>query len=1060
METNVPEKRIFVGDSEMAALMRRHDWKRTSLGDPLSWPESLKAAVRILLTSRFEMWLGWGPDVAFLYNDAYRPTLGHKHPHALATPTKELWAEIWDAIEPRLRKVYDEGLATWDQALLLILERAGYAEETYHTFSYSPLVGDTGKVEGVFCAVTEETDRVISERRLASLKALATALAGAQTEREVFERAAAAFALADRDILFSAIYAFDESTDARAVHASLGCIDAQTCAAQWRLHELQDGQRQVLVELESEPGLALPQGAWDMPARQAAVIALPGSKEDAPAAALVFGLNPFRQFDEDYQAYLKLLASQVAARREAVLALQSERARAAALAQALALRQEAEATLDLVNQRLTSEVQLRTQELERMRALFEQAPSFMALLSGPELVFELANGAYQRLVGQRELLGKSIREALPEIEGQGYFELLDRVYRTGEPFVGEALKVMLQRGTEAAPQQRYVNLVYQPVVVNGTVQGIFVDGYDVTHQRQAEEALRQLNDTLESRVLSRTQQLAAALEQLRHESEERVRVQRALQQSQKMEALGALTGGVAHDFNNILQVISANLHLLARLTVDNPQAAKRVDIALSGVARGAKLASQLLSFGRRQPLEPRVVSAGRFIRGMEDLLRRASGEGVELETVISGGLWNTHVDPGQIENAVLNLVINARDAMGGQGKLTIEAGNAMLDEAYCSQHEDVRAGQYVMIAVTDTGTGMPPEVIRRAFEPFFSTKAEGKGTGLGLSMVYGFVKQSGGHVMIYSEVGEGTTVKLYLPRSLEPEDVVIDPVPGEPVSGGTETILVVEDDDEVREATVATLADLGYRVLKARDADSALTVIDSGMPIDLLFTDVVMPGKLRSPELARKAVQRLPGIAVLFTSGYTENSIVHGGRLDPGVELLSKPYTRDALARRLRHVLRNQAQRNASGHTAEPSSLGETGSPERRVQTQRVRESRAPALVVLVVEDDELIRSTTAAQLQASGHCALQAGSGGEALALLGSQRVDVLVADIGLPDMSGMECARRALLEQPALGVVFASGADVDRSQVPGARCQVVLKPYSLEALLQACDVVLRSAG
>jgi CheY-like chemotaxis protein len=350
--------------------------------------------------------------------------------------------------------------------------------------------------------------------------------------------------------------------------------------------------------------------------------------------------------------------------------------------------------------------------------------------------------------------------------------------------------------------------------------------------------------------------------------------------------------------------------LLTKDVAGSEKAEQRLRNALAGVSRGSKLASQLLAFGRRQPLAPKVVNLGRFVGGLDDLLRRALGDGVEIETVVSGGLWNTLVDPSQVENAILNLAINARDAMQAHGKLTIEAGNAALTDEYAAHHEDVRPGQYVMLAVTDTGCGMTPEVIEQVFEPFFTTKPEGQGTGLGLSMVYGFVKQSGGHIKVYSEPGEGTTIRLYLPQAAEMEDVTPDTEAG-PITGGTETVLVVEDDDEVRTTVVELLIDLGYRVLKARDASSALAIIESGAIIDVLFTDVVMPGSMRSPELARRARARLPEVAVLFTSGYTDTAIVHGGRLDQGIELLSKPYTREALARKIRHVLRNHERRAA-----------------------------------------------------------------------------------------------------------------------------------------------------
>jgi CheY-like chemotaxis protein len=488
-------------------------------------------------------------------------------------------------------------------------------------------------------------------------------------------------------------------------------------------------------------------------------------------------------------------------------------------------------------------------------------------------------------------------------------------------------------------------------------------------------------------------------------------------------------------------VISGNLQLLTKDIAGNERAEARVQNALAGVSRGSKLASQFLAFGRRQPLEPKVVNVGRFIKGMDDMLRRALGEEIEVETVVSGGLWNTQIDPGQIENAILNLAINARDAMNGQGRLTIEAGNALLDDRYAVQH-DVAAGQYVMLAATDTGSGIPPDVLERVFEPFFSTKPEGKGTGLGLSMVYGFVKQSGGHIKIYSEVGQGTTVKIYLPRVHEQEDVLTD-LRTAPVRGGTETILLVEDDDEVRETAVALLSDLGYRVLKARDATSALSVIESGLEIDLLFTDVVMPGPLRSPELARKARLRLPHIAVLFTSGYTENAIVHGGRLDPGVELLPKPYSREDLARKIRHVLANQQQRNRAASASAPAP--------QQAEAPATKVANIAHWIVLLVEDDDLIRSSTAEMLAGLGHAVFEAGDAASALKLLETKSVDLLVADVGLPDLSGAELARRAMGIRPGLGVVFATGDEAVSAEPDLTSAVLLVKPYAEEDLAQA---------
>ena len=530
-----------------------------------------------------------------------------------------------------------------------------------------------------------------------------------------------------------------------------------------------------------------------------------------------------------------------------------------------------------------------------------------------------------------------------------------------------------------------------------------------------------------------------------------------LQQAQKMEAIGKLTGGVAHDFNNLLQVISGNLQLLAADVAGMPRAERRLEQALAGVTRGAKLASYLLAFGRRQALDPRVVRIGRFIAGMEDMLRRSLGEEIEVETVISGGLWNTLVDTAQVENAVLNLCINARDAMDGVGKLTIEVGNAMLDDHYARNHPELAPGQYVMIAVSDTGTGMSPEVMAQAFDPFFSTKPEGKGSGLGLSMVYGFVRQSGGHVQIYSEPGCGTTVKLYLPRSTDIEDAPAVPET-RAVVGGQETILVAEDDEGVRATVVEMLGELGYRVLKAGDAASALNIIDSGMPIDLLFTDVVMPGPLRSPELARKARERLPGIAVLFTSGYTENAIVHGGRLDAGVDLLGKPYTREALARKVRHVLANrQHQAQLAGEMkAQPAAAlaahhavhAEADAPTGLATAATAADEGAAGRRILLVEDEPELRETTAELLELLGHQVCACGDATSALAALQDNTFDVMLTDISLPDLSGEVLAAQARALRPALRVIFASG------QIPKfalERAQLLMKPFGIDQLVEA---------
>ena len=502
-----------------------------------------------------------------------------------------------------------------------------------------------------------------------------------------------------------------------------------------------------------------------------------------------------------------------------------------------------------------------------------------------------------------------------------------------------------------------------------------------------------------------------------------VRSEQALLQAQKLESIGKLTGGVAHDFNNVLQIISGNLQLLKLTVADSPQAAQRLDSAASAVERGAKLSSQLLAFARRQPLKPLVTDLGHLLRRMHELIRRALGEDIAEETFISDGLWHTLVDPNQMENVLLNMAINARDAMDKGGRLTFTLSNVTLDAEYASLHADVLEGQYVLLTITDTGHGMARDVIDQIFEPFFTTKREGEGTGLGLSMAYGFIRQSAGHIKVHSAPGAGTTFKIYLPRSLEK---LAEPPPGlsGPVLGGSETILVVEDDAPVQHTVVDMLRGLGYEVLHADDGASALALLGTGVAVDLLFTDVVMPGPVSSKELAQQARLLLPELAVLFTSGYTHNAIMQGGRLDPGVELLSKPYRREDLARRLRHLL---ADRRLVG-APDPSG--------RRI---------------LLVEDNDDAREMTTEMLNMLGHTVHGVASAEAAMPLLAMPGLDVLVTDISLPTMSGLELARHARAHWPRLDVVFASGHDWGASLMQDASARFLRKPFSLEELATA---------
>nr|WP_307437781.1 response regulator [Labrys monachus] len=1598
---------FLAGGGEMGALMRAFDWEATPLGPAACWPRSLKTAIRIMLASRQPIWIGWGQELRFFYNDPYKSIIGGKHPDSLGKPTSVVWQEIWTDIGPLLATAMTGVEGTYVEAQLLVMERNGYPEETYYTFSYSPIPDDDGSAGGIICANSDDTKRVIGERQLALLMELAAGSANARTWQEACERSAAALASDPRDLPFALIYLVDPDDGSASLAAASGIEPGHPAAPRrieaeaqrtWPFADaIRSQESRLVTDLAARFGAALPMGAWNRPPAHAAVLPIVPGGDTLRRGVLIVGLNPFRLFEEGYKGFLELAANQIGAAVSNAQAYEEERRRAEALAEidhaktlffsnvSHEFRTPLTLMLGPLEELLANHTQSRTGDrvllevthrnglrllklvntlldfsrIEAGRVQIDRRPTDLSALTAElastfrsamekaglrfrvncpplplpveidremwekvilnllsnafkftfqgEVAVEVgaADGAHaeiairdtgtgipaeelprlferfhrvegakgrsiegsgiglalvQELVrlhdgtvevesevgrgtifrirlpftqagealvavradGSSHLRAKAyVEEALRWLPGdagpasleeipllsasddigagmaaeaagkhilvaddnadlrdyiarlltaQGYeveavadgqaaleaarrrapdlvlsdvmmphldgFGLLRALRadpslrdtpilllsaRAGEearvegldagaddyltkPFSAReltarvasnlqlaatrreterrlredarTLEVLNEVGTAVAAEldiDRAVQVVTDAAteltgaafgsffynVLDGrgesytlyTLSGVAKEAFsrfamprntavfaptfrgegvvrsdditrdgrygrnepyfgmpkghlpvrsylavpvasrtgevlgglffghprpgmfteraerlaigiaaqaaiaidnarlyqaaqtEIAQRRQAEAALREFNETLEQRVSKavgerdrlwelsedllvfadydgrllgvspswtrslghdRSALLAgscydvihpedrpamrAVMAQMRANGrpaacENRIRTaaggwrriawtlspdvedrlhgvgrdvtadreaaevlqhaEEALRVAQKMEAIGKLTGGVAHDFNNLLQVIGGNLQLLAKDVAGNEKAERRLGNALAGVSRGSKLASQLLAFGRRQPLAPKVVNLGRFVRGLDDMFRRALGDGIEIETVISGGLWNTLVDPFQVENALLNLAINARDAMSGHGRLTIEAGNASLDDAYAARHIDVSPGQYVMLAVTDTGVGMTSEVMEHVFEPFFTTKPEGKGTGLGLSMVYGFVKQSNGHIKIYSEPGHGTTIRIYLPRERQEEDVATD-IDAGPITGGTETILVVEDDEDVRTTVVETLSDLGYRVLKAKDAQSGLAIVESGMPVDLLFTDVVMPGPLRSPELARKARERLPNIAVLFTSGYTDNAIVHGGRLDEGIELLSKPHTREALARKIRHVLRHNRQRN----------VDEASFPVSR-EDMAARPGRAemPGLRILLVEDDPLIRASTKEMLSDLGHAVLEADGAQEALASLDRGTFDVLLTDINLPDMSGIALAAEARRRMRHLQVIFASGyaAPQDLPSHGIADAVHLQKPYTAAALAEA---------
>jgi PAS domain S-box-containing protein len=545
----------------------------------------------------------------------------------------------------------------------------------------------------------------------------------------------------------------------------------------------------------------------------------------------------------------------------------------AVLFQDITPRKRAEAALQQLNATLEARVAEALAERTLLAEIVEGTNAFVQVIDRTHRLIAINSASareFERLFGVRPKVGDNILDLLAD-----HPDLMNAVGAVWQrALAGQDFVEVIEVGDPERHRRHYEMHVSTLRDGAGKPIGAYQFAYDVTDRLQEQERLRVAEE--------------------------------ALRQSQKMEAVGQLTGGIAHDFNNMLAVIIGGLRLTQRrLGRGDLNIQELLDSALRGAERAADLVSRLLAFSRQQPLSPQRTDANRLLSGMENMLRRTIPESIGIEMIQSGGLWNIHVDPIGLENAVVNLVVNARDAMPEGGRLTIETANSYLDDAYAAAHADVSAGQYVMIAVSDTGQGMPPHVLARAFEPFFTTKSAGAGTGLGLSQVYGFLKQSGGHVKIYSEVDVGTTVKLYLPRvasgSATTPSAAGSTVRTAPAGKG-QTVLIVEDEEEVRHLTVSILKELGYGVLSAGTAQDALALLERHHDIVLLMTDVVMPG-MNGRRLADEALRRRPDLKVLFSTGYTRNAIVHNGTLDEGVELIMKPYTLEALGEKVARVL-------------------------------------------------------------------------------------------------------------------------------------------------------------
>jgi PAS domain S-box-containing protein len=657
-------------------------------------------------------------------------------------------------------------------------------------------------------------------------------------------------------------------------------------------------------------------------------------------------------------------------------------------------------------------------DAERLRQLFEQSPTFIAVLRGPTLVYELVNAAMQLRLG-RVVIGRTVREAFPELEEQGFLAILEKVYATGETYTAHGAPITYPAGSIIAGQQRYIDFVYQPLRdASGAVTGIFVAGNDVTEAKWTEHALRAsearfeaITDSIDQLIwsvnadgspdyfnrrwydytdlpdrpldaetlvetihpedrahakeiwnhclatgepfrdelrlrhhsgqyrwmLARAQPvrddagritrwfgtctdidaIVAAREILARSRAEMGRLvaertselmlsEEKLRQSQKMEAVGQLTGGLAHDFNNLLTTVLGSLEMLQVRVAQGRTGdlTRHLEMAQKASKRAASLTQRLLAFSRRQNLDPKPTDVNRLVHGMTDLIHRTVGPAITVEVVAANELWSTIVDPAQLENALLNLCINARDAMPDGGRLTIETANMRLDGS-AAQDRDLPTGNYVCLRVRDNGVGMSPEVAARAFDPFFTTKPLGMGTGLGLSMTYGFVRQSGGQVRIASTLGQGTTMCLYLPRhlgALEQLGAIAEP-PVTPRVGRGETVLVVDDEPMIVTLVAEVLEELGYCAIQASDGASGLRVLQSDARIDLLVTDVGLPGGMNGRQMADAARIARPDLKVLFITGYAENAALGDGKLPAGMYVLPKPFTMEVLAARIEKLI-------------------------------------------------------------------------------------------------------------------------------------------------------------
>ena len=861
-----PEKNdagFLTGGGEMARLIAAHDWTST-LGPIRDWPTSLRTTVGLILHSPVPMVLLWGEEGVMIYNDAYSGFAGGRHPSLLGSKVREGWPEVADFNDNVMRVGLGGGtLAYRDQELTLY--RTGAPEQVWMNLDYSPVLDESGRPGGVIAIVVETTDRVLKERSLRASEARFRFLDELGRETAKLQDADAILATTTRMVgehmgVTSCAYAdMDEDEDGFTIRGDWAAPGSHSIVGHYRLADfgklavknLSAGEPLIINDNLKE--IAPEEAATFQSIGIAATICMPLVKEGRLTALMAIHDRVPRVWTPDELALIREVTERSWAHVE----------------------------------RVGAEATLRASE-ENFRTLARAMPNHIWTARPDGWVDWLNDQTYAYTghgPGQLEGMSTWLQVVHPDDRepAQARWEMS---LETGETYEVE-FRLRRHDGewrwhlARAIPLQGAFGQVVRWIGANT----------DIQDQKEAAGVLAELNATLEQRVEERTEQL--------------MQTQDALRQAQKMEAVGQLTGGIAHDFNNLLAGVTGNLEMLERRLADGRTDGLQrfIDSAQGAARRAATLTQRLLAFSRRQMLDPRAVDVNRLVAGMEDLIRRSVGPDVELEVRGAPAIWTTRVDPSQLENSLLNLCINARDAMTPDGgRLTIETANVGLDERE-ARTRGMAPGEYVSLCVSDTGAGMTREVQARAFDPFFTTKPLGKGTGLGLSMVYGFVRQSGGHVSIKSEPGQGTTVQLYLPRHEGPaeSDTGEDALRLAPGQG--ETVLVVDDEELVRMLVVELLEESGYAVIEAGEGAGALKVLQGDRRVDLLITDVGLPGGMNGRQLADAARLARPDLKVLFVTGYAETAVMRGGELEAGMQVITKPFNLSGLGAKVRELL-------------------------------------------------------------------------------------------------------------------------------------------------------------